>query len=537
MAYVTPDSTVYILSGVECDKNYDHVKWFNSKSEQYNYMIDHRIKSYDHVTYVRDGVFMADAWADDLYSANYIMFRNTAFNDRWFYAFIDSIRWENNRTAEIHYTMDLWQCWWMDCKVGECFVEREHVLDDTIGINTIPEGIEYGMLEVSDEETLTDFTKDIVYGIEIVISEEQLSGIENQPKWYGGKVLGRVFQGAKIGTTTDAESLLDFCQNIITAGYTNTIQQIFTIPKDLAPVSEEGFFARSPELPTIPVRFHGYRPHNNKLYCAPYSQYLVYSPTGDKMVLDPEKFKDRSNRRLSIYGNTGVMPQVTVSPRDYNGVDGRDNTQGFTLNYGVKGSFMYDAYQAELASYGTLTGLEGEPSGLWGGINKYVLPSLQSAGNAVSGGISGAVSGSATGGIAGGGIGVLGGIAGGFSSIVGAVGQWSKDSHDTSRLNGNSAGNILWSRHLQEIKVQVKQIREEYARTVDQFFDMYGYKVNRVKRPQMEGRPAWNYIKCSNVALTGKVPADAQELIKCVIEHGVTFWKTTFHNYSADNSI
>lgn len=66
---------------------------------------------------------------------------------------------------------------------------------------------------------------------------------------------------------------------------------------------------------------------------------------------------------------------------------------------------------------------------------------------------------------------------------------------------------------------------------------MYGYKVNRVKRPQMDGRPSWNYIKCKNVALTGKIPVDAEMLIKSVIENGVTFWKTTFHNYSANNKI
>lgn len=528
MAYVTPDSTVYVLAGVECDKSYDHVKWFNSKSEQYNYMINHRIKSYDNVSYVRDGVVMMDAWADDIYSANYMMFRNTAFNDKWFYAFITEIRWENNRTAEVHYVMDLFQTWWMDCKVGECFVEREHVLDDTIGVNTIPEGLEYGLLKVVNEETVTELTKDVVYGIEIVISEEQLSGIENQPKWFSEKVIGNVFQGAKIGTTTDAESLLDFCQNIITAGYTNTIQQIFTIPKDLAPVNKEGFYAKSPEIPEIPVRFGDYRPHNNKLYCAPYSQYLVYCPTGDKMTLDPEKFADRSKRRLSIYGNTGTMPQITVSPRDYNGVNGRDNTKGFTLNYGVKGSFMYDAYQAEIASYGfqDLPQMSNDLAQTLGTFAKYGGNFLSTGTNAIAGyGQSGV----------GGAIGAIG--VGGATSLLNTLAQYSKDSHDTSRLSGSTAGNILWSRHLQEISVQVKQIREEYARTIDEYFDMYGYTVNRVKRPQMDGRPAWNFIKCSNVALTGDVPADAQELIKKVIEHGVTFWKTTFHNYSADNSI
>lgn len=545
MAYVAPDSDVYILAGVECDRNYDHVKWFNSRSEQFNYMVGHRIKSYDHVTYVRDGVFMADAWADDLYSANYIMFRNSAFSDRWFYAFIDSIRWENNRTAEIHYTMDLWQCWWMDCKVGECFVEREHVLDDTVGLHTIPEGIEYGQLEISSTKKLTDFCDNITYGIEIVISDEQLSGIDSQPQWFSGSVLGKVFQGAKIGVTDDPERLIDFCQNIVSAGYTNTIQQIFTIPKVLAPSSATEIYNGQRQLDNVPVRFGDYRPHNNKLYTSPYCEILVYCPDGNQMILHPERFVNRESRWLQFTANKSSMPQVVVTPLGYNGNGNRetDFTRGFTLNYGVKGSFMYDAWQASVASYGfadkfnkladteymqNVLQTEAQNDGFReiGHIldigAKYLNQGVSAVGNAV-GLFDGGKNAPSVASVA--------------TNIAGTIGQISRDTHDTSTLSGSSGGNVLWSRSLQEVYCQVRQIREEYARIVDGYFDMYGYKVSRVKRPQMEGRPSWNYIRCKNVALTGNVPVDAQELIKSVIEHGVTFWKTTFHNYSADNSI
>lgn len=543
MAYVVPDSIVYILSGVECDKTFDNVKWFNSKSEQFNYMLDHRIKTYDNISYIRDGVIMIDAWADDIYSANYLMFQNSAFTDRWFYAFIDEIRWENNRTAEVHYHIDLWQTWWMDCKVGECFVEREHVLDDTVGLHTIPEGIEYGQLEVSSTKKLTDFCNNIVYGIEIVISDEQLSGIDSQPQWFSGSVLGKVFQGSKIGVTEDPERLIDFCQNIVTAGYTNTIQQIFTIPKVLAPNSASQSYNGQRKLDNVPVRFGDYRPHNNKLYTSPYCEILVYCPDGNQMILHPERFKDRSSRWVQFTGNRTSMPQIVVTPRNYNGddTDDTDFTRGFTINYGQKGSFMYDAWQASVASYGVSDrinkAIENAPDWL---VNERSSELLNNLGNAINtlfkyqgtatSTVSGAIKGGETGGIA-------GAIGGAASGIAGSLGQISKDTHDTSTLSGSSGGSVLWSRSLQEVFCQVRQIREEYARIVDQYFDMYGYRINRVKRPQMEGRPAWNYIKCKNVALTGKIPADAQELIKSVIEHGVTFWKTDFHNYSADNSI
>ena len=532
MAYIIPDSIIYILSGIECDRDYEHIKWFNSRAEQQSYMLDHRIKTYDKCSYVRDGVVMIDAWADDIYSANYMMFRNSAFSDKWFFAFITEIRYENNRTAEVHYTVDLWQTWWMDCKVGKCFVEREHVLDDTVGLHTIPEGLEYGELVVGKESLLTDFSYNVVYGCEIVISETQLQPIENQPTWYDKPVLGRVFQGSKIGFSEDPAKLLTFLQSLIIAGYQNTIIQVFTIPKELQPKSDGGTYNEQKELPDVPKSFGSYTPHNNKLYCSPYSDYLIFAPTGDSMVLHPELFRDTPS--LNIRGNTGAQPQVIVSPRNYKGTKATDFSKGFTLNYGEKGSFMYDAYQAEIASYGFTTADLPQSStdlGLTlGAIAKYSGRIVNAGGNALGG----YVSGSSTGSFAGG---ALGAVVGGGAGILDALAQHSKDTHDTSRLSGASGGSVLWANQLKDARCYVKQIREEYARTIDQFFDMYGYKVNRVKRPQMDGRPSWNYIKCKNVALTGKIPVDAEMLIKSVIEKGVTFWKTTFHNYSANNKI
>lgn len=527
MAYIIPDSIIYILSGVECDRDYNHVKWFNSRAEQQSYMLDHRIKTYDNCSYIRDGVVMIDAWADDIYSANYMMFQNSAFSDKWFYAFITEVRYENNRTAEVHYTIDLWQTWWMDCKVGECFVEREHVLDDAIGHNTIPEGLEYGELNIAKETLLTDFSYRIVYGCEIAISDAQLQPIANQPTWFSGSTLGRVFQGSKLGYTEKPDDLLQFLQNIITAGYSNTILQVFTIPKALSPSADDESLVKYKELPSFPDNFYGYKPHNNKMFCSPYCDYLVYAPTGDNMVLHPELFGD-NKPELIIRGNKSAQPQVLISPRHYRNISTTDYTKGFTLNYGEKGSFLYDAYQAEIASYGFTQITEKLPQGstdlglTLGALAKYSGRVVSGASNAINGYVQGGVGGAVTSAGAG---------------ILDSLAQHSKDTHDTSRLSGASNGNLLWSSQLKDARCQVKMIKAEYARTIDQFFDMYGYKVNRVKRPQMEGRPAWNYIKCKNVALTGKIPADAEMLIKRVIESGVTFWKTTFHNYSANNKI
>ena len=69
----------------------------------------------------------------------------------------------------------------------------------------------------------------------------------------------------------------------------------------------------------------------------------------------------------------------------------------------------------------------------------------------------------------------------------------------------------------------------------DNYFSMFGYKVCRLKVPNIGTRPAWNFVKCSTVTVMGAIPADAEELISSVLKKGVTFWKTSFGNYTANN--
>lgn len=123
----------------------------------------------------------------------------------------------------------------------------------------------------------------------------------------------------------------------------------------------------------------------------------------------------------------------------------------------------------------------------------------------------------------------------GVGNAVGTIGDVLKETHDTSELSGASGGSVLWSQQILDSFVQVRQVREEYARIIDNYFSMFGYKVCRLRVPNISARPSWNFVKCSAVTLTGAIPADAEELIMNVFKKGVTFWKTTFGNYSANN--
>lgn len=522
MSYIAPDTDIYLLANVECDKSYDNVKYFATKNAQYTYMSSKIVKSFTNQSYgrVNKGTFRLFCKADDVYQCNYLMFQNTAFGNKWFYAFINSIEYVSNNTCEVRFTIDLFQTWFLDCTVGQCFVEREHVNDDSIGAHTLNEDVPTGEMITAIEEQLTEFSKQYTYGVEICISDTQLSGIANQPTWFDKPVLSGIFQGSKIGTTDNSDDLLTFLNNVISAGYQSTIIQIFTIPKIFAPSGTDSRVQTTRELPALPTKFGNYTPLNNRLYSSPFVDYVVYAPTGDKMVLHPELFSDYEHRILTFSGNQSVTPQIMCIPTNYKITGGTNKTEGYTLNYGIKGSFLYDAYQAEIASYGV-----GQ---IGGNILKWTPRLLSSAGSASQsispvigaekltyGNVSSALS--------------------GVGSIVGTIGDVLKETHDTSELSGASGGSVLWSQQILDTFVQVRQVREEYARIADNYFSMFGYKVCRLKVPNIASRPSWNFVKCSTVAITGAIPADAEELIMSVLKKGVTFWKTTFGNYTANN--
>ena len=81
-------------------------------------------------------------------------------------------------------------------------------------------------------------------------------------------------------------------------------------------------------------------------------------------------------------------------------------------------------------------------------------------------------------------------------------------------------------------------IKQEYARIIDDYFSMYGYKVNSVKIPNVTGRSTWNYVKTIDCNITGNIPQQDLQEIKNIFDNGVTFWHSpyTFLNYSATNT-
>lgn len=81
-------------------------------------------------------------------------------------------------------------------------------------------------------------------------------------------------------------------------------------------------------------------------------------------------------------------------------------------------------------------------------------------------------------------------------------------------------------------------IKREFAEIIDNYFDMFGYKVNTMEVPNLHTRLNWNYLKILNPNIEGAdVPEKDMNKFKNQLQQGITFWHNpnTFRDYSQSN--
>ena len=148
---IRPNSDVILLkSPLELDQS-NQLNFANAQA-QYNYFYNlPKLIVGEDFTYIRqDNVIRVDELIDNIYQYNYVMYRNDAYSNKWFYAFIEKMEYVNDRVSNIVIKTDVFQTWQFDLNYKQTFVEREHVNNDTVGANTIPESIEYGDYQIID---------------------------------------------------------------------------------------------------------------------------------------------------------------------------------------------------------------------------------------------------------------------------------------------------------------------------------------------------------------------------------------------------
>lgn len=162
MAYIVPNSTVLLLHNVPLDSSYQHTIYWGTPIAQAQWFQQQTIANgaFSQLAYVRPetGIIRVQQVADKLYACNYMMYRNTAYGDKWFYAFVDQVIYISDICTEIRFTIDELQTWFFEANFRPCLVERNHLGVDIPGSSVTTEPVEIGPLRCSQINKALDLS-------------------------------------------------------------------------------------------------------------------------------------------------------------------------------------------------------------------------------------------------------------------------------------------------------------------------------------------------------------------------------------------
>jgi len=502
------------LLNVPLENDYTHTLYFENSTAQASYFMSKTVDTMANSSYQRkDKKIRWDSDYDDVIGANYVMYKN---GDKWYYAFITNIDYVSPGMCDIYIETDVIQTWLFNYTVNTSFIEREHTNDDRIGHNTIPEGLETGEYIKNGDGKIDGALMETCI---ILAVTEDADGNKTVGKKYGGVFSGVGYRYAL--TTDNAKAFIEAYDG----GKADAIQAIFLAPTQLVsidPNNDGGFIKETAtanfwdiNLGSAPTTLDGYTPRNKKLLCYPYSYLYVTNQQGGCGIYHNEKFYNGGDRKFRTYGVITPGCSIRTMPMQYDVV-------AYNSDYSIPlGKFPVCNWTSDVyTNWLTQNSINNVMTGV-------------TAFSSIAGGV--AMLGTGAGTLAG-----VGMIAGGVTAIMNSVSQHQQHDLIPAQASGNlNCGDVAFSSGHNNFRYLDMSIKAEYARVIDDYFSMFGYKTNRVKTPNKNHRANYWYTKTIDCNITGAIPMEDMRKIKDCYNRGITFWKNpaNIKNYNVDNSI
>lgn len=546
MAYVAPNSDLWLCRGVPLDSDYHYSYRPASASAQQTAILAYKAYTLTNQSYIRhtNNTIRVAISPDDALGCNYMAFRNTSFGNKMFYAFITDVEYVNNETSLITYSIDVLQTYFFDINILPSYVEREHSITDGIGDSVTPEPvITSGQEVISHYNGFNEISKGCYtvvvtsHDIENPVSTEYIFSRGTATGSQGVLVAGQtnVFN---IRDSEDARAtwhmLDDYIQKVGESG----ILAIYTIPK-IAYTGDfperAGLLKRGADIsigmyqsvenpkPLVTDTLDGYLPKNNKLYTYPFCFLRCQNNLGTQRDYRYEYFSDTS--AIFRITTSSVSPDQTVycTPQNY---------RGFVVDW--ENSLSYDNFPASSIAVSEYSNYVGNNA------NRIVAGQAGRIVDALFTTASSITSGKAFSGIA--------GLAGNLMQSVSEQAMYADLKGQTSVLGNLASGwlNILYDQIL--FKAYRVEVNATVAKQYDDYFTMFGYAVDSLKTPNFIGskrRSAYNFCKTRNASITSKtsasnsVPTQALTDFKTALNNGVCWWEVLSNtgNYNIPNNL
>lgn len=570
--YIAPNSTIELFKGLKFDNSYANTMWFTDVNAQNTFFLNNMYRRLSDYSYQRKdiGVIRVEGDISTLYDVNYLRFKNTSFENKWFYAFVTRVEYINNAVCNLYYTIDVIQTYMFDWQLQQCLIERQHSTTDVAGDNLMPEGLELGDYIADSNHILwnPDTSRGYSYLVALGCSASYydfLAGAASPQLItrgvYGGLVNGLYSAVAYLicDTLVDPDVIINLLDQLQDDNMTGAIISITMIPAELSLTSQPYSYDYTVSKPSS---LDGYTPVNQKLLTYPYCMLDVYNDQTEHQELRYELFST-SNCVFTLNTMLCATPEAIIFARNYNNASKNPDTS-LSISGFPQIPYFNDSYKAWCALNYDQMAANREIAAQQNAFNQTAvdISSRQLNTNTLfnSGrGVVNTIGNLATGNL-------LGAISSGADtaqSFLNSVYEARKIDLESDRseyeeysvllrqsADESRAKKLANTPHAGSSSMAVAtetkgfwynkiSIREQYARRIDKYFTMFGYAQNIVGVPNIHVRQYFTYVKTIGSCVSGSIPQDDRETIDTIFDRGIRFWTdyTKFEDYTVTNTI
>lgn len=518
MAYIAPNSEIGLLKNVPLDASYDHTITFANSTQQYLYfrgkVADGNGRIFPQNSYQRtsSNKIRLELGMDEAIQYNYLFFRNISFENKYFYAFITNWEYVNNITTEITYEIDVMQTFITNAVIKQCFVEREHIQNDTIGANLVPEDLEQGDYIVDGYSVFAPYTIEgvaatnasAIFYCTFQQDKDNEGNVTGYSK-FNGNVLHYVYTGLCPIVIGSKGGIQEFIQAISSSDFPFTDGVVAGYMCPFEPLTydniEDGIqwpYRIGKHITSLA----GYVPKNKKLFTAPYNMLRVVTDS-DSETYNFEYFSDPSFCEFTLVGYFLPEPVLTLVPKNFNAATNRNFCleNRMTIKEFPQIAIDVDVWKVYFAQHGAslVTSMIGQ-----------VANDAKTLLNAPKQGLVN---------------GITSGISAG-ADIAHSVAQVYEIMKKPPELKGTQTSLSDFSIGSKQFYAQNICIRPEFAKIIDDYFTMFGYATHQVKVPNIRGRRYFNYVQTKGCILEGAIPEIYKQKMINIFNNGITFWHT-----------
>lgn len=539
MAYIQPNSTVEFFPDIGLTGNYDDTIYFPDLTTKDTYFQNlSKIATVTSLSYVREnrGFIRVERPMSTMYRVGYMRYRNTNFENKWFYAFVRSVNYINNITTEVEFEMDVMMTWMGVFTLKQCFIERQHTMTDTIGANITPENLALGDY-VCEGSSMTAFFGSYQVGFYKIFNPEK-----DAPLGIAGITQGTClpllvdFYDLDSSGVQALDERLNGTDGLVRKNRSDEILGMKLVPEHWCDVGDS-----TPPVDTFSVTkpystISGYTPKNKKLFTFPYKYLEVENCEGDNVAYKYECFNTLPGSQSSgeayfqIMG-TSCTPEINImcTPKDYNGEQYAWDDSISMKNF-PNVAWMADMYKAYVAQ---------RDSTIFGNTLTKAIAGMATGTltGAKLGGPGGAIAGAATGALSGGASAIMPAISDEINEMINR--DYDLPARFPASLKGNVDSNLMVQSANKNFYFRRMSITSPMAQIIDHYFDMYGYAIKQHGIPNMHARRYYTFVKTKGCVVEGNLPSDDARSIENIFDHGVRFWKEShvnIGNYNVNNA-